>query len=233
VRLTGVMVGAIRDEHHPRRGARYELPTDALPALGNRLTIERQVRSELVPIARQMKQNRCCAARSLPTGRVTRGPMRSTVTAPKNRQRKAKAGGDFREYGWVSKRIRTVKHRRRSRAEPSKHATAGEKVSNDGFTARDELVGKDEPWTRLEPSISQQFGELFGSFGADREIVLDENRLTVEQEALATVRRNVEEGVDQRDEPLPKAIERMVPLTIPVRVRNDVNVERHPRAIRR
>ena len=59
VRLSRVMVGAVRDEHHARRRARGELVAHALPRARQPSTVERQVRAELVPVARKMKQNRC------------------------------------------------------------------------------------------------------------------------------------------------------------------------------
>ena len=60
--------------------------------------------------------------------------------------------------------------------------------------------------------------ELGGALGADVEIVVEDDRLPVEQKASRRRRRIVEQLVDQRDESLPKALERMVPLAIPVRV---------------
>ena len=65
--------------------------------------------------------------------------------------------------------------------------------------------------------------------GSDGEVVVDHGRLAVEQEVR--VRRvGLEPGeqvVEQLDQPQPEGLERGVPLTVPVRVRDHCHSPRH------
>jgi hypothetical protein len=61
----------------------------------------------------------------------------------------------------------------------------------------------------------------------DLEIVLEDDRLAVEVKVLV-VRigvEQIEQPIDERDEPEAELLVREVPLAIPMRVRNDVNVQ--------
>ena len=63
--------------------------------------------------------------------------------------------------------------------------------------------------------------------GPDLEVVLEHDRLAVEVKVL--VRRigieQIEQPIDQRDEPEAELLVGQIPLAIPMRVRNDVDVE--------
>jgi hypothetical protein len=72
-----------------------------------------------------------------------------------------------------------------------------------------------------------------GAFGTNLEIVLDDDGLAVEQKTLIGARRIVEELIDERDQSLSKALQRVVPLAVPMGVCNDMNVESHRRGMRR
>jgi hypothetical protein len=59
---------------------------------------------------------------------------------------------------------------------------------------------------------------LVGAIGPDSEVVVEDDRLAVQQERRGCGRRRVDEFVDERDESLPEPLSRLVPLAIPVRV---------------
>ena len=130
----------------------------------------------------------------------------------------------------MPERVRAVQHRRRLAAQSRGRVATGEQVAHERLAARNQLVGEHVPRTRLEPPLAEQRRELGRALGADGEVVLEDDRLSVEEKALARGRRIVEQLVDERDEPLPEALRGVIPLAIPVRVRDDVDVEQLVRA---
>ena len=105
------------------------------------------------------------------------------------------------------------------------HASAGEQVPHDCFTARNELIGEHEPRPCFDAARLEERDERFAAFRPDGEIVLENDRLAVEQKAFARRRRIIEQLVDERDEPLPEPLERVIPFPIPVGVGDDVDVQ--------
>ena len=69
----------------------------------------------------------------------------------------------------------------------------------------------------------QKARQLRRTLGANVEIVLEHDPLAVEEEALVRSGRVGEQLVDQRDEPLAEADERLIPLAIPVGVSDNVS----------
>ena len=63
--------------------------------------------------------------------------------------------------------------------------------------------------------------------GPDLEVVLEHDRLAVEMEVFVgrIGVEQIEQPIDERDEPEPELLVGQVPLPIPMRVRNDVDVE--------
>src|SRR5678809_254400 len=116
----------------------------------------------------------------------------------------------------IRDRVRAVEHRRRGSAEACKESAAGEQIANDGFAARNQFVAEHIPRARLETPVVEQAGERGAAFRPNREVVLEDDRLSVEQEALAGAGRVLDQLIDQRDEPLSKALDRMVPLAVPM-----------------
>ena len=110
------------------------------------------------------------------------------------------------------------------RAEATQRATAGQQISNERFAARNQLVGENEPRAGLETFLAQQLRQRRGAVRTHGEIVVEDDRLPVEQKTLIGARRIVDQLVDERDEPLPKAFGRVIPLAIPVGVGDDVDV---------
>jgi len=130
--------------------------------------------------------------------------------------------------------IRAVQHRWRLGAQRAQRIAAGEQVAHECLAARDQLIGEDVPRPSLEPALAQQRGKLRRALRPDGEIVVEDDPLSVEEEALSLRRRIVEQVVDERDEPVPEAARGVVPLTVPVRVRDDQDPERgwHARSVR-
>ena len=117
----------------------------------------------------------------------------------------------------MSERIRAVQNRRRSRTNSRlKGATTREQVSNQRLSARNQLVGQNVPWPRLDLAALRKSRKLRGTTRGNIEVVFDDDRLAIEQKTLGKVRRIVEQLVDERNEPLTKSLERMIPLAIPV-----------------
>ena len=60
--------------------------------------------------------------------------------------------------------------------------------------------------------------------GADLEVVVDRRQLAVEREGEVRLRlEHLEDAVDEVDQLHPEALERPVPLPVPVRVRDEVD----------
>ena len=124
----------------------------------------------------------------------------------------------------MPKRVRAIQHGRRFAAQPSHRVAAHEQVADERFSAGDEFVGEDIPGSGLDTPITQECGKLRRPLRPNTQVVVEENRLPVEQKALARHRGVIQQFVHEPNETLAKAFGRMVPLAIPVRVRNDVEI---------
>jgi hypothetical protein len=174
-----------------------------------------------------MKKHDVFAIRRKPAHSVSGGRSRSAVASPQDDQRQAKTLRQRRQGAWVAERIRAVEHRRRFGLMASQHAAAGEQVPDQRLAAGNELVGQHVPRTGLQSPVTKECRERDCAIGAHVEIVLDDDCLAVEQKTLLRRGRVVDELIDQRDQPLPESLGGMIPLTIPVCVRNDVRFESH------
>ena len=125
----------------------------------------------------------------------------------------------------MSERVGTVENRRRDGTKALERAPAGEKVAHERLAARNQLIGEHVPRTRFQAAGTKRLAKRSNTLGPHARVVVEHDRLAVEQKALAVAGRRVEQLVDQRDEPLAKALGGQVPLAVPVRVRDDVNVE--------
>src|SRR5437764_9651422 len=126
----------------------------------------------------------------------------------------------------MTEAVGTVQHRRRLGAQRAERVATGEQVANERLAARDQLVGEYVPGTGLEPPLSEQRAELRCTFGSDLEVVVEDDALPVEQEALSFGGRIIQQLVDECDEPLTEAARGVVPLAVPMRVRDDEDLDR-------
>ena len=155
---------------------------------------------------------------------ITLRPRGTAESAPEDDQRKAEPVGERRQIGGVAKRVRAVEHVRHRATVRAHAADSGQQIPHERFTRGEELISEHEPRTRLDRATGEHRSQLRAAIRADRQVVLEQHRLSVEQERRAR-RRRVEQLIDQGDELLAEAGERQVPLAVPMRVRDDVNVE--------
>ena len=89
----------------------------------------------------------------------------------------------------MTERVGTVEHRRRIGAERPQCVSPGEQVAHQRFAAGNQLVGQHVPWAGLQATVPEQRRELGAALGPDGEVVVEDDRLAVEQEARAVRRR--------------------------------------------
>ncbi len=95
-------------------------------------------------------------------------------------------------------------------------------VADDRLAGDEELVHEHLPGADREPSLLDEPLDPPLGFGPDLQVVVDCRELAVEGEAVALVcLHEVEQAVDEPDEPQAEALEREIPLAVPVRVRDD------------
>jgi hypothetical protein len=127
----------------------------------------------------------------------------------------------------MAERIGTIEDRRSRRTEPREGSPPSEQVPNERLATRDELVREDIPGSCFESTVPDECRERGHAIGANGRVVVDEDGLPIEEKARRAIWRLVQELVDERDKALAKALEGVIPLPVPVGVRDDVNVERH------
>ena len=172
-----------------------------------------------------MIDERFVAARGDPSNDVALRPTRTAEAAPEDDERKTKTGGDRRQSGGMSERIGTIQDGRRLNPDPPKRASPREQIAHERFTARNQLVCKYKPWAGLEPPVAKELIQFRRAIGTNGQVVVEDDRLAVEQETLMALRRIVDQLIDECDEALSKAFDGMVPLAIPVGVGDDVGGE--------
>ena len=98
-------------------------------------------------------------------------------------------------------------------------------VAHDRLGRAQELVHEDAPRPDAEPPVLHLARDVLFGAGADLEVVLDRGDLTVEVEVTepGVGVQNVEQLVHRVHELQPVALERLVPLSVPVRMRDDVD----------
>src|SRR5260221_2760559 len=171
------------------------------------------------------------AVRSAPPYRVAGGPSAAAQSPPEDDERESKSGSQRRKCCRMTKRIGTVQHRRRVSPQATYHLAPDQKVPDLRLTAGNQFVAEYVPWTRFDASVAQQGGDVRCALRPHGEIVLEHDRLAIEQKSLARLRRGVEQVIDEPHEAQAEFVHRVVPLAIPVRVRDDEHVRdcRHAR----
>ena len=97
-------------------------------------------------------------------------------------------------------------------------------VAHQRFGTDQELVGQYGPGADQQASFPHQLLDARSALGTDLEVVVDHTRLAVQREVevVGVGLEQVEERVNQVDELDAELLERQVPLSVPVRVRNEV-----------
>ena len=80
--------------------------------------------------------------------------------------------------------------------------------------------------SRLQRPSRERRRERRAPLGAHGEVVVEHDALAVEEERSGRRVRVIQQLVDERDEALPEASGGVVPLAVPVRVRDDADVQR-------
>ncbi len=103
-----------------------------------------------------------------------------------------------------------------------------EQVPDMTLAGGQERIGLDVPGSDREPARGDRGHQLIASRRAYRQVVLNDDGLTIEEEAPVRVLLElVEHPVDGVDETGPEGFERPVPLTVPVGVRHHQHVAVH------
>src|SRR3954468_12139263 len=105
MRLTGVVIRAVRNQDDADPRSRRELGAHALPTRGCGLRVDRKMRTELIAAARQMIDERFVAAGGEPSNDVGLWPTRAAEAAPEDDKRQVKTGGDRRQRGGMPERV--------------------------------------------------------------------------------------------------------------------------------
>ena len=108
-------------------------------------------------------------------------------------------------------------------------------ITNDGVSIAKEIELED-PYEKIGAELVKEVAKKTDDVAGDGTTTATVLAWAMVREGLRNVaaganpmalKRGVEQGVDQTDQTLLKSLERVVPLSIPVRVRDDVCVERH------
>ena len=222
MRLSRVMVRAIRQEHLAHRRARRKHRAQRRPALARLVLGHRERRPELIAVRREMVQNRRAAVGRTPSDDVAARMVRAAVAAPEHDERHPEASGDCRKHGRMTERVGRIEHQRRGCSELAERRAPRQQISHERFAGGNQLVGEHVPRSRLERPVSQPRTELVATLGPHLEIVLEHDRLSVKQE-WCDVFSIVEQCVNQGHEALPKSAHWVIPLAVPMRVAHDVD----------
>ena len=122
----------------------------------------------------------------------------------------------------MTKGVWTVENWRRLGTKSAQRPCTGEEIPNEPLTARNQLVRQNVPGPRLQTTSLQRCSEFAGALRPNVEVVVQHDGLAVEKK---TARRYVivEEFINERHQALPKTAGGVVPLTVPVRVRDNVD----------
>jgi hypothetical protein len=148
------------------------------------------------------------------------------VAPPVDHRPEPEPGEELRELGGVPER---VGHVRDAGAAPDRlgDAPPHQQVADERLAGRQQGIGLHVPGADGQPPGPHHSFELVTTTRPHREVVLDHDRLPVEQERPTRIdREQVEHAVDGVDQPRPERLERPVPLAVPVRVRHQQDVDR-------
>jgi len=125
----------------------------------------------------------------------------------------------------MAERVGTVENGRRFTAHAPNRSAPRKQISHERLAARYELVRQHVPRACLQTPVAQERRQFRGTLGPHGQIILQHDRLTIEQEALARRGWMIQQFVHQWNKPLAESFSNVIPLAIPVGVRDDVNLE--------
>ena len=128
---------------------------------------------------------------------------------------------DLRHLRRVTEHVGQVPHRH-GPAELVGPVHAEFEVAHDVLARAQELVEQDLPRPDRQPPGLDQRGDAVAVLRPDLQVVVHAGQLPVEGEVVVGLAlHRVEHLVEQRHQPQPEALEGLVPLPVPVRVRDD------------
>ena len=220
------MIRAHEHRHVFRRRAGDQGVAHRRPRCGETCRIGRERGADFVAGGRQMPDDDFLAVAPAPAIEVPLLPRLPTQPAPQHPRAQAELPRQRRPDGGVAERVRRVQ----GLATPAPVLGVGravEQVAHQRLSRRHLLVRLDVPGPYLQPVGLHQGLHVGLPVGPGPHVILEENRLAVEQEgAVGRVRREPRhEVVQHRNEPRVQRRAREVPLAVPVRVGDQVEDE--------
>jgi hypothetical protein len=132
----------------------------------------------------------------------------------------------LRHLADVAEEIRQVADRHR-RGEVTGDTVPENEVPYERLAADEKLVGHHVPRSDQDPPRSDCRAKARLLLRADFEVILEHDGLAVEMKMLERriAVEQIEQAVDERDQPQPELLVRQIPFAIPVSVRDDVDVD--------
>ena len=130
----------------------------------------------------------------------------------------------------MAEQVRQIADRHR-RAERARAAVAAVQIADQRFAADEKLVGHHVPGTDQDPAGLNGRAQPRLLLGTDLEVVLEHDRLSIEMEVfvLRVGVEQIQKAIDERHEAQPELLVGQIPLAIPMRMRDDVDVEHSSR----
>jgi len=110
-------------------------------------------------------------------------------------------------------------------AEALRDAVAEQQVAHQRLAADEEFVGQHVPRAHAQPALADELCQRLPRVRPDLQVVVEHDGLAVEVEvgeARVTLQQR-EQPVHEANEPHPEVLERLIPLPVPVGVRDDVH----------
>jgi hypothetical protein len=85
----------------------------------------------------------------------------------------------------MTERIGTVEHRRRLGAQRPERPSSSKQIADERLAGGNQLVGEYVPRSGFELPLAELSTQLGGPVGTDRQIILEQNGLAIEQECAA------------------------------------------------
>src|SRR3954447_20875980 len=134
----------------------------------------------------------------------------------------AEFAGQLRPHGWMTKRVGRVENVI-SAAEPVGVYLSQQQVSDQRLAGRNQLIRQHVPGSHLKPARAHQVTDSLLLVGTYPEIVLQEDRLAVEQECGVGLRfEALNQVIEGRNEPRQKDALREIPFPVPVGMRDQM-----------
>jgi hypothetical protein len=223
---SGVMIGP--DEHRdlPAGSAGDQLPAHPRPRLLHRSAVRSQLDADVVARRRQMPQPHFRATGAPPAIAIAVLARSAAQPAPHDRRIDSRPSRQLGQPLGVTKRVRRIQH---AEAPTPRRRIGGaeQQIAHQRLARRDLLVRQDVPRPDLQPPGAHQGLDLLDTLGPCAGIVLEEDRLAVEEETRKSriAAQPIEQLVQRCDQPCVQGGPREMPLAVPVGVQNQMKGE--------